>query len=397
MDNLFVARQPIYDSKDNLKGYELLYRAGNTDVAEFEDGKVASSQVILNSFLDVGFDHLIGSTNAFINITEDFILDESLTPMYEKQIVLELLEEITPSAEVIKGVKRLKNIGYKIALDDFKYSHEYDELLELSDFVKLDVIDLGEEGIIRELDNLNLYDVKIIAEKVETQEMHAFCKNLDFDFFQGFYYCKPELIEHKSISSNKLVVLNVMKELLKPDFSFSEIEKALAQDATLTYKLLRYVNSAAFTQRREIESIKEALALIGGDIILKWTTLLLMMQLAEGKPHALLVTALVRAKMCELIGNEFSGQMFTIGLISLLDALMDVPLVVLLDDLTLSNQVKSALLDYRGENGKLLRNVIRYEQGNWDELIIEGVDMKDYFSSYMDAVKWADSTIGALQ
>lgn len=397
MDNLFVARQPIYDSKDNLTGYELLYRAGNTDVAEFVDGKFASSQVILNSFLDVGFDSLVGSTNAFINITEDFILDESLTPMCEKQIVLELLEEITPSAEVIKGVKRLKNIGYRIALDDFKFSHEYDELLELSDFVKLDVIDLGEEGIIRELDNLNLYDVKIIAEKVETQEMHAFCKKLDFDFFQGFYYCKPELIEHKSISSNKLVVLNLMKELVKPDFSFSEIEKALAQDATLTYKLLRYVNSAAFTQRREIESIKEALALVGGDIILKWTTLLLMMQLAEGKPHALLVTALVRAKMCELIGNEFSGQMFTIGLISLLDALMDVPLVELLDDLTLSNQVKSALLDYRGDYGKLLRNVIRYEQGRWDELIIEGVDMKDYFSCYMDAVKWADSTISALQ
>ena len=397
MDNLFVARQPIYDISDQLIGYELLYRAGDTDVAEFNDGKVASSQVILNSFMDIGFDGLVGSSFAFINITEDFILNESLTPMYEKQIVLEVLEEIPPSAEVFAGVKRLKKHGYKIALDDFKYSPEYDELLELSEFVKLDVIELGKDGIIRELENLKEFDVKIIAEKVETQEMYAFCKELSFDLFQGYYFCKPELVKHKNIPSNKLVVLNLIKELSKPDFHFSDIEKALAQDATLTYKLLRYVNSAAFTQRKEIDSIKEALALIGGDTILKWTTLLLMMQLIEGKPQELLVTALVRARMCELLGNKNNGQMFTIGLLSLLDALMDTPLVDLLDELTLSTNVKISLLDYQGENGMILLNVVRYEQGRWDELIIDGVDMNDYFSSYMEAVKWADSTIDTLK
>lgn len=397
MDNLFVARQPIYDRSDQLIGYELLYRAGDTDVAEFNDGKIASSQVILNSFMDIGFDGLVGSSFAFINITEDFILNESLTPMYEKQIVLEVLEGISPSAEIIAGVKRLKKHGYKIALDDFKYSPEFDELLGLSEFVKLDVIELGKDGIIRELENLKEFDVKIIAEKVETQEMYAFCKELSFDFFQGYYFCKPELVKHKNIPSNKLVVLNLIKELSKPDFHFSDIEKALAQDATLTYKLLRYVNSAAFTQRKEIDSIKEALALIGGDTILKWTTLILMMQLIEGKPQELLVTALVRARMCELLGNKNSGKMFTIGLLSLLDALMDTPLVDLLDELTLSTNVKFALLDYQGENGMILLNVIRYEQGRWDELIIDGVDMNDYFSSYMEAVKWADSTIDSLK
>lgn len=192
-------------------------------------------------------------------------------------------------------------------------------------------------------------------------------------------------------------LLNLTKELSQPDFHFSDIEKALAQDATLTYKLLRYVNSAAFTKRKEIDSIKEALALIGGDTILKWTTLLLMMQLMDGKPQELLVTALVRARMCELLGNVNSGQMFTIGLLSLLDALMDTPLVDLLDQLTLSSDVKFALLDYQGENGAILRNVIHYEQGRWDELIIDGVDMKDYFSCYLDAVKWSDATIDSLK
>ena len=400
MENIFVARQPIYDRNNQLIGYELLYRAGDTDVAEFDCGKLASSQLILNSFMDIGFDGLAGSNLAFINITEDFILDEALTPMFEKQTVLEVLEDIKPSKKIVEGVKRLKGKGYKIALDDFKYSPEYDELLLLADFIKLDVIDLTAEKIVRELEYLKKFDVKIIAEKVETAEMYRFCKELEFDFFQGFHFCKPQLVKHKSIPSNKLVVMNLLKQLNDPDFKFSQIEKALAPDARLTFKLLRYVNSAAFALRKEIDSIKEALVLVGGETIKKWATLILMMQLTEGKPQALLVTALVRARMCELLEEDSglsNGKMFTVGLLSLIDALMDMPLVELLDELTLSTSVKLALLDYEGENGELLLNVINYEQGKWNELVERGVDAKAYFSCYMEAVKWADSTIESLQ
>lgn len=400
MENIFVARQPIYDRNNQLIGYELLYRAGDTDVAEFDCGKFASSQVMINSFMEIGFDGLVGSTLAFINITEDFILDDSLTPMFEKQTVLEVLEHIKPSQKVIEGIKRLKKRGYKIALDDFKYSPEYDQLLPLTDFVKLDVIGLTIEEIVGEIKNLKNYDVKIIAEKVETPEMYSFCKELEFDFFQGFHFCKPQLVKHKSIPSNKLVVINLLKQLNDPNFKFSDIEKALAQDARLTFKLLRYVNSAAFSLRKEIDSIKEALTLVGGETIKKWATLILMMQLTEGKPQTLLVTALVRARMCELLEEDSghsNGKMFTIGLLSLIDALMDMPLVDLLDDLTLSTSVKLALLDYDGENGELLLNVINYEQGKWSDLVERGVDAKAYFACYMDAVKWADVTIESLQ
>lgn len=399
MDNIFVARQPIYDINNQLFGYELLYRANETNVAEFSDGSLASSQVILNSFMEIGFDELVGSSFAFINITEDFILNESLTPMFEKQTVLEVLEDIPPTAEVLAGIKRLKGKGYKIALDDFKYSSEYDELLQEVDFVKLDVIALSREQIIVELEHLKKHNVRIIAEKVETPEMYAFCKELSFDLLQGFHFCKPQLVKRKHIPSNKLVALNLLKELSKEDFDFNEIEKALAQDARLTFKLLRYVNSAAFAERREIESIREALVLVGGDTIKKWVALILMMQLTEGKPQALLITALVRAKMCELLEKKLgkdSRQMFTVGLLSLLDALMDQALVNILDELTLSTSIKLALLDYEGESGEILLNVILYEQGQWSELVKHGVDAKAYFSCYMEAVKWADSTIEAI-
>lgn len=399
MDDIFIARQPIYDQHHQLIGYELLYRAGDTTIAEFSDGKLASSQVILNSFLNIGFDGLIGSTQAFINITEDFILDEALTPMYDKQIVLEVLEDIPPSEEVVAGVKRLKKKGYKIALDDFQYSPEYDELLRLADFVKIDVIKLTTKEIISELKKLKSFNAKVVAEKVETPEMYTFCKQVEFDYFQGFHFCKPQLVNINNIPANKLVVLNLLKLLNKPDFDFNEIEKAIAQDAVLTYKLLRYVNSAAFSQRKEVDSIKDALALVGGNTIKKWANLILTMQLAEGKPQALLVTALVRAKMCELLeeaSDNNNGEMFTIGLFSLLDALMDVALDELMDDLTLSSEVKFAILDHQGEKGDLLENVICYEQGQWVYLTEQGIDSEVYFSSYMEAVKWTDSTIESL-
>ncbi|MDH5369219.1 MAG: HDOD domain-containing protein [Gammaproteobacteria bacterium] len=399
MDNIFVARQPIYNKSNQVFGYELLYRASDSDVADFSDGDLASSEVILNSFVNVGLDNLVGSAEAFINITEEFVLNESLTPMFENQTVLEVLEHIKPTKEVIIGVKRLKDQGYKIALDDFEYSPEYDELLLLADYVKLDVMQLTTSEVVQQIKYLEPFDIKLVAEKVETPEMFAFCKKLDFDYFQGFYFCKPQLVKRKHIPANKLVVLDIFKKLENPEFDFDEIEKTIAQDAVLTFKLLRYVNSATFVLRKEIESIREALVLIGGDAIKKWVTLILMTQLAEGKPQTLLVTALVRARMCELVAGasgKNNEQMFIIGLLSLLDALMDMKMIDLLDELSLSASIKYALLDYEGENGETLMNVILYEQGKWNELVKHGVDAQYYFSCYVDAVKWADSTIESL-
>ena len=319
--------------------------------------------------------------------------------MFENQTVLEILEHIKPTNEVVAGVKRLKEQGYKIALDDFKFSPEYDGLLLLASYVKLDVINLSATEIVQQIKLLEPYDVRLVAEKVETPEMYAFCKELEFDYFQGFHFCKPQLVKKKNVPANKLVVLNIFKKLENPDFKLDEVQSAIAQDAILTYKLLRYVNSAAFAQRKEIESIREAILLLGGDTVKKWASLILMTQLTEGKPQALLITALVRARMCELVASSIGKndeQMFMIGLLSLLDALMDMEMIDLLDELTVSAAIKYALLDYEGENGEVLLNVILYEQGQWNELVKLGVDAKSYFSCYIEAVKWADTTIESL-
>ena len=399
MDDIFVARQPIYNKSNILIGYELLYRAGDTDVAEFTDGKVASSEVILNSFMNIGLDGLVGSAKAFINIPEELVINESFTPMFENQTVLEILEDINPTDEVVAGVNRLKEQGYEIALDDFQYTVEYERLLELTDYVKIDVVQFDMDEVEKQLKYIKKFNIKLIAEKIETQEIYESCVNLGFEYFQGFYFCKPQLVKKKHTPSNKIVVLNILNKLDNPNYDLDDVENTLALDAVLTFKILRYVNSAAFSQRKEIESIKEALVLVGGNTIKKWATLILMTQLMEGKPQALFVTALVRARMCELIAEhrgENSEQMFTIGLLSLIDALMDTPMIDLLDELALSTPVKLALLDYDGESGLILKNVIDYEKGQWNGLLEKGIDAKEYSSCYMEAIKWADSTVKAL-
>ena len=399
IDKIFVARQPITDRDNKLFAYELLYRSGELNCAEFSDGNSATSHVIFNSFIEIGIENLVADSLAFINIRENIILDEIYKLMFNKKVVLELLEDVSPTADVVEGVKRLKHQGYRIALDDFQYSPEYDDLLPLVDFIKIDVLELGDEDILRELSHLKKYDVKLIAEKVEDLEMYGFCHDLGFDYFQGYYFQKPQLVKHKNIPPNKLVVLNLLRQLSKPDFDFEEMEKSISQDATLTYKLIRYVNSAAFSGRKEISSIKDALSLVGVRVVRQWAQLIIMMQLSEGKPQELLVSALVRARMCELLG-ELAGNdrdaMFTTGLFSLLDALMDEPIALLLEQLALSSDIKLALLKYEGDKGEILKNTILYEQGDWLELSSSGVDINMHCSCYMDAIKWSDETIHSL-
>ncbi|MFK5913143.1 MAG: HDOD domain-containing protein [Woeseiaceae bacterium] len=400
MENIFVARQPIYDKAQELMGFELLYRSGKSDTADFSDGSVASSEVIMNSFMNIGVDSLVGSAKAFINITKELVLNEALTPMFENQTVLEILEDIEPTAEIIAGVQRLKDQGYEIALDDFEYTPQYDALLAVADYVKVDVIALTTEEVIDLITILKNHNVKLVAEKIETQEMYKFCVSLDFDYYQGFYFCKPQLVTKKHAKSNKIVVLNILEKLESPFYDLDDIEKTLSMDAVLTFKLLRYVNSAAFAKRKEIESIREAIFLVGGNTIKKWATLILMTQLMEGKPQALLVTALIRAKMCELVAekkNINNEQMFTIGLLSLIDALMDMEMIDLLDELTLSTSIKLALLDYEGESGSILHNIIHYEKGEWDKLLENSVNADMFSECYIEAVKWADSTIESLK
>ena len=383
-------------------GYELLYRNGAVNEAKIDDPNLATCETILNAFMHIGIDNLVGSALAFINLPQDFIIDETLTPLFNSQSVLEILEDVEPTPEVIEGLKRLKKRGFKIALDDFEYRESLEPFLELADIVKLDVIALNEEQIREEYERVRKYEhIKILAEKVETQEMKEFCIELGFDYFQGFFFCKPQLVKQKQVITNKTVVLNLLNKIQNPELDYDEFQTILSQDVTLSYKLLRYINSAMFSLRREVDSIKDAVVLLGQDNIKKWLSLILMSRMGKDKPSELIVVALTRAKMCELLADELhpeiQPQMFIVGLFSVLDALMDTPMIDLLDTVILSSAIKFALLDHEGQHGEILDIVLAYEQFKFDELDNLTLINQKLRQYYLTSVEWADQSVRSLQ
>ena len=400
MDQLFIARQPIYNRTKGVLGYELLYRNSLVNEANITDADQASCETILNSFMHIGIDNLAGSALAFINLPREFLVNDTLTPMFNEQAVLEILEDITPDREVIAGIKRLKNEGYLIALDDFEYREDLIPLIELADFIKIDIIALSQDQVKQQLNFLKSFDVKLIAEKVETYQMYEFCSSLNFDYFQGFFFCKPEILHQKSLPTNKLVILNLIAKLQNPEITIDELENLLIQDITLSYKLLRYINSAAFSLRREIDSIKDAVVLLGRKNLSEWITLIMMTRIVDIKPAEIIVTGMIRGKMLELLAEkmhpEIKHQMFIIGLFSVLDALMDQPMIELLDTVILSTSIKLALLDKSGPQGELYNYVLHYEHCDWDEFNTLADKREDFILAYLEAVHWDDQSIKSL-
>ena len=400
MENLFIARQPIYDLKQTVMGYELLYRNGDVDKAIFEDANQASCETIINTFMHIGIDNLIGSALAFINLPYDFLIFESLTPMFKEQTVLEILEDIEPTPETIEGIKRLKYQGYRIALDDFEYDDKFIPFLELADFIKIDILDKDKATIQQQHNNISKYDAIVIAEKVETQQMYTLCKDVGFEYFQGFFFCRPQLVKQKHVPANKAVALNLLNKLQNPDIDFDELESILAQDVAMSYKFLRYINSAAFSLRREIDSIKDAITLLGLSNTKNWVSMILMSRSVDSKPDELIATAMIRGKMCELLAEQqkpaIKSQMFIVGLFSVLDALMDMEMIDLLDNIILSMPIKLALLDHSGDHGAILEQVLQYEQFCWDELMKTGIKSSVFTESYLEAVNWTKAQMASL-
>ena len=230
--------------------------------------------------------------------------------------------------------------------------------------------------------------------------MYQFCYDLGFDYFQGYFFCYPEMLKKKSLPSNKLVILNLISKLQNPEIDSTELEGILVQDITLSYKLLRYINSASFGLRREVDSIKDSIVLLGINNLKNWVSLIMMSQIIDTKPTELIITGMIRGKMCELLAQkhhpDVAHQMFIIGLFSVLDALMDQPLIDLLDTVILSTDIKLALLDYEGSQGEIYKFVLQYEKSNWDELNESDIDAEEFIQSYLTAVNWADESMKSL-
>ena len=393
MHDVFVARQPIFDRDLRVYGYELLFRHADSQLANVVDGDRATSDVILNAFTVIGLDELIGDNQAFINMTRGFLLDGGRVPFPVDRVVLEVLEGTEPDAELVLALQDLSRRGYKISLDDFIFEESLLPLVQIADIVKVEIMALSPEQIREHVRQLRPYDVKLLAEKVETREQFDLCHDLGFDYFQGYFLERPHIVRGTSIATNRLPILKLLAALHRPDVEIADLDCIISEDVSLSYKLLRYLNSPLFPIQRPIGSIRQAIAYIGINELRIWASLLALSS-ASHKPQELLVTLMVRGKMCELLARrlELAGptNYFTIGLFSGLDSLLDAPLEEILGTLPLSEEVSSALLHHDGSGGHVLDCVLSYERGEWERIDRMRIPSEDVIDAYLEAIHWGN-------
>src|SRR2546422_5410963 len=400
MERVLVSRQPIYRSDLSELGYELLFRNSDEDVASFSDGDEATADVIVNTFTEIGLDELVGRHLAFINFDRNLILGGYCECLPRERVVLEILETIQPDAPFVQKLYDLHSMGYRIALDDFVCSDPNYPLLDVASFVKFDLLAADWASIESSVNAVRNYPVQLIAEKVETHEQFENCRALGFDYFQGYFFCRPQLMEGRRLPVSRLATIRLVAKLNNPDVDVSELELAISQDVSLSYKLLRFINSASFSLQRTVTSIRHAITLLGQEHIRQWAGLILFSAF-EGKFRETVVTRAVRAHMCEHLGKALGmpnpERLFLVGLFSILESILGQPMQQILASLPLSSEIVDALLDQRGKLGAVLCCVLEYERRNWDRAqAAVNLNKEVIGEAYRKSVGWTLSTLNGI-
>ncbi len=401
MQGIYIGRQPIYDRDQNVFAYELLFRNSEKNYANIDDPDLATSQLIVNALTEFGLSNIIGDKLGFINLTRNFINGNLPLPAEQNRLVLEMLEDIELDDSILRGIQRLKKDNYTIALDDFIFHPHLAPLVEIADIIKIDLMALDEQQLKQHVDDLSKYPVKLLAEKVETQQEYQKCLDYGFEYFQGYFFCKPNVISGKQTPANRLALLNLLSKISDPEADVGQIETLIMQDVTLSFRLLRYINSSHYAMDNEISSIKHAIMLLGIETV-RSITYLIVISSIDDKPFELFVTALIRAHMCELIAkeleqNEQAATFFMVGLFSVMDAVMDQPMDQVLTQLPITQSVTDALLNYQGSLGQALQASISYERGEWDELDASIVDADKISAIYLQALTWCKNFLDTLE
>jgi EAL and modified HD-GYP domain-containing signal transduction protein len=393
-----VARQPILDAKGVVYGYELLYRAAVHDTACTADGDLASARVLTDAVLDVGLDTLTGGRQAFLNLTRPLIVSQSPRLLPRTAAVFEVREDVEIDDQVVEACKSLHTQGYKLALDDFVVGSDAERLLPYVQFIKIDV-QLTEMPLVLELPRRYkaARKVTMVAEKVETREVFDATRQAGYELFQGYYFCRPSTSTGTTLPSKQAIYLRLLSELNRADLTVRDVETLIKEDASLSLKVLRCVNSAAVPLRREVKSIHDAVVLLGIGPIRQWASVWCLASLNTGGSAELSTLALLRARSCELLGDDLSrvdnSELFLVGLCSLLDTMLGRPMHEALEHLPLSAEAKHALLGEPGVMRSVLDAIVAREHGAWSEIETSaasaGISDAAMSKAYLGALQWA--------
>jgi EAL and modified HD-GYP domain-containing signal transduction protein len=362
---VYLGQQPIYGANREIRAYELLYRRNASDTtAKFRDADQASADVMLKAFLEIGLPAVSPEQPVFVNHTRHLLgLDPILPP---DRCVVEVLEDVAADEGTVACLRRLKDLNYRIALDDFVFDAGRIAIIEMADYVKLDLLALGASGFREQMRLLEPFGVSIVAEKIESEAEFRWCKKMGCALFQGYYLRRPEVLAGRRIPSSRLSVLSLLSECSESETSAGVIAAIIARDAPLTYGLLRLANSALYRRRSEIRSPAQAVTLLGMDFVFRWATLLVLSG-NDDCPAGYLTFALQRARMGELLAAHYhcsSQEAYITGLLSTLDAVFNAPIEDLIGPLPIDIRFKRAILQREGALGAMLDLVLAYEAGD---------------------------------
>ena len=400
---ILLARQPIYDASMNVVAFELLHRSMHADHSNIGDGDEASSRVLLTAFGAVGIMQVTEGKPAFINFTHHLIINPP--PLDPRHLIVEVLEDVQVTPAILASLGRLREQGFRIALDDFQHHPSLEPLVELADIVKLDVLELGEVQLRAQVRQLRNYPLRLLAEKIETWEMFNHCVDLGFSYFQGYFLARPQLLHGDRSSVARHAIIGLMAQLAQPEIDFQSLAVTISSDPMLGFNLIKLVNSPLYRRAQPIESLRDAIARLGLERVRGWCYLLVLANIA-GKPRELTRIAMARARFCELLGARHepsaAPRYFMLGILSALDAFLDREMNELLSGMGLSDAMCTALLERGGDMGLVLTATLAFETAAWEQVPWQalerlGSDQESVEQAYLDSLQWVSETLAALE
>lgn len=397
--DIFVARQPIFNRDNEIIAYELLYR---NSLKNFFDESVNSSKataiLITNSYINIGMENLIEDKIGFINFDQTLINNEIPKLLNKDKVVIEVLETVIPDRKIMSNLINLKREGYTLALDDFTLEYQYMKTVPLYDIIKVDFIQTGLSGAEEIIKRFSNGKNKFLAEKVETAEEYNKAYELGYDYFQGYFFSKPQVVKSKSTSGIKYQYLRIKEEMQKEEPDFGEIERIIESDVDMSYKILKLVNTFSLTS--EVSSIRHAISILGLKEIDKWLNFIMLQNFTKEKPSEIVKMSVIRSKFAELIAMNSNKrnqryQASLIGLFSLIDAILGKTKEKVLSEIPMTEDVKKAImLDKSSTLYPIMDIILSYEEAEWDKIdeISKEIqlDVNKVPELYLQAIKWAD-------
>lgn len=398
-----MARQPILTREEKVFGYELLFRNGVDDYFRHSDAEAAARSTLNTSML-MGLDVLCDRRRAFINCTRDVLLKDYVMLLPPAQTVVEVLETVPPDDLVVAACQRLKEAGYLIALDDFVTSDPREPLTDLADIIKVDLRRVSFEDAAGMVKRYGPWRSRMLAEKVETREEFVAVKGAGFLYFQGYFFRRPETLHAHEIPANQMNYLRMWQAAAKPELDVREVESVIKSEASLCYRLLRYLNSPLFGFSNEIHSVRHALAMLGEREVRRWVRLVATLGAGQDKSSELVLTALARARFCELLAPRIphgQSDLFLMGLLSLMDAILEIPMARVLESVPVDHETRAILLGGPSRLRTFYQLMLAQESGEWQASSELAQQLKlndaEVDEKYWEAVQWAQEVSGGSQ